>query len=525
LKYLDGERKQELEGVFRYLFVSTELAYVLYGNKPVCMLDIGDLPLSFTFSNFGKTSVYLSKFFDLLEEYKFHVREEFIIKRNKMGARSGEDLEQVLFIRRSSFLQAVNANLILFQYILGPELTAEKLLEKLLRPEETLFSALNTNSTLVGVLLGYGTQNSLFYHRQHEIEQAKQNGNVFLTPSFSYETLSDELQELEKKIKTAADFDKGSYPRVPNFGFINCKETDCILVDFRKTRDRIHTLLVGDLLQAGLSQLFDQFPDSKKFPPRIAKTFDEGVVLCALSHQFAARAHEIEKASFFDGFRSDKPYRELSYEHLRKSYMDLIEAHATYENCSDGPLREELKSRFQLLNNQRNFCFGHALRYQLKNKIDLDKVETAFRNVPEGAMASAEENELLHCFYYFLLEKQKREESQKTLKYFASLPSSVKCVYKDRLYLDLLKKGTGSKVPKNGTVTVRYTMQKPLELIGEERIATINLTSTIRGFEQGFVNQTVGSQLNLHIHPEFGYFGSFSPFGDSFLLVDVEILE
>jgi FKBP-type peptidyl-prolyl cis-trans isomerase len=59
---------------------------------------------------------------------------------------------------------------------------------------------------------------------------------------------------------------------------------------------------------------------------------------------------------------------------------------------------------------------------------------------------------------------------------------------------------------------------------GAEKVLTIDLATAIAGFARGFVGQTVGSKLRLHIHPDWGYSGCFSRFGDSLLIVDAEIL-
>ena len=56
-------------------------------------------------------------------------------------------------------LDIVKSNLPLFQYILGPEVTPEKLLTKLTDPNESFHNVLNENKTLIGILLGFGTHN------------------------------------------------------------------------------------------------------------------------------------------------------------------------------------------------------------------------------------------------------------------------------------------------------------------------------------------------------------------------------
>lgn len=68
-------------------------------------------------------------------------------------------------INRRAFIKVVNENISLFRYVLGPALTAEKLLQELIDAKDDFYNVLKNDNVLLGILLGYGTQNALMGSR------------------------------------------------------------------------------------------------------------------------------------------------------------------------------------------------------------------------------------------------------------------------------------------------------------------------------------------------------------------------
>ena len=64
-------------------------------------------------------------------------------------------------------LKIVHENLILFQYVLGPDVTPDGLLEYLIDPSKNILK----DYTLAGIILGFGVQNSLYYRRLELIQK------------------------------------------------------------------------------------------------------------------------------------------------------------------------------------------------------------------------------------------------------------------------------------------------------------------------------------------------------------------
>jgi len=56
-------------------------------------------------------------------------------------------------------------------WVLGPNVTAEGLLEQLTNPRETFYSVLKDDKVLIGILLGFGPQNAIHVSRLENLEE------------------------------------------------------------------------------------------------------------------------------------------------------------------------------------------------------------------------------------------------------------------------------------------------------------------------------------------------------------------
>ncbi|KKL18254.1 hypothetical protein LCGC14_2477350 [marine sediment metagenome] len=187
-----------------------------------------------------KESFKSSKSFDKIksdsERYLYDLlKKKGLINSNKKKNKFNEDLykyikennqllEKVLVaINKKAFIETVNKNLLLFQYVLGPNVTAEKLLEKVASPNETLFSALNNDVTLVGIVLGYGSYNGCFGSYLSRIDKFLEHNNENL-PLISrkiiftkkYQDKSKFFQKYNEKFMRQNIF--------PSFGYLSLKE-------------------------------------------------------------------------------------------------------------------------------------------------------------------------------------------------------------------------------------------------------------------------------------------------------------
>lgn len=152
---LNSEQHQKLEYCLRYLLEDTEIGYVLFGNKPIYLGGFyNNLELHHVIFSGNTKEIFFNKFLiSLLEELNLIGKRDnyFIQVQYNKSFNQNDDHNYILVINKRSFIEVVNKHLLLFQYILGPKVTAESLLDKISDPNETIFSALNNDVTLVGM--------------------------------------------------------------------------------------------------------------------------------------------------------------------------------------------------------------------------------------------------------------------------------------------------------------------------------------------------------------------------------------
>jgi hypothetical protein len=154
----------------------------------------------------------------------------------------------ILVINKPLFHKVVNENLSLFQYVLGPKTTSQSLLKAVLSNKQTFYSLLKGNKVLIGIILGYGKQNSLYVSRKEFIQDAleentppflpnnqinKEFSHEFLPfdPSFDFSSISQEFNFLQNQTTTSSPQLISESPQFI-FGW----------VDSENTKKRLHKL-------------------------------------------------------------------------------------------------------------------------------------------------------------------------------------------------------------------------------------------------------------------------------------------
>ncbi|NGX48809.1 MAG: Peptidyl-prolyl cis-trans isomerase Mip [Candidatus Anoxychlamydiales bacterium] len=291
---ISNEQKDKLEKCAEYLIKKDTLGYVLFGNKPVFMAGFFD-PLTSHHSMFSpniKETVMTRIMIDILEEANLignNPNSNFLIQvQYKKFQDKKNTYSYVLFINKKAFIATVNKKLLLFQYVLGPNVTAEKLLEKVASPNETLFSALNNDVTLVGIVLGYGSYNGCFGSYLSRIDKFLEHNNENLPlisrkiiftkkyqdkskffqkynekfmkqnifPSFGYLSLKEEYNDLVKRCIISKTLSDQTEPNFPYFGCELMEETDKIIKKYKKTQKDLQKVISSKNL---LEMIFARF--------------------------------------------------------------------------------------------------------------------------------------------------------------------------------------------------------------------------------------------------------------------------
>ncbi len=182
----------------------------------------------------------------------------------------------LLIINRKLLLSTIRENLPLFQYVLGPTITPEFLLEALLSPGKAFCEVLDYDRVLIGIVLGYGVQNALFGSRLENIlydgmcildtppfapqvhlcldEASKETllfldneenpdwkkGSKFQKPSAGFNSLQQEKRAIENRLVFSSE---RLVDESPNFVFACLKENQAFLRALEETQEKIRDLL------------------------------------------------------------------------------------------------------------------------------------------------------------------------------------------------------------------------------------------------------------------------------------------
>jgi hypothetical protein len=157
-----GSQDEVDVGYFSMLFLKEGFGYTLIGARPMAIAYRKIEPTSFQ----QEHSKIISN------------SENFLFKEC-----ASDHLSRMIYlIHKPEFVETFNENIDVFRASLGPHITAKKLLDEIATSQKDVFSILHFDEALLGILLGYGRENSLLYRRWMEISSSTE---TFLRRVFS----------------------------------------------------------------------------------------------------------------------------------------------------------------------------------------------------------------------------------------------------------------------------------------------------------------------------------------------------
>jgi len=259
---------EALSAFFCLLLTEECCGYALYGDKPLCVQEFikDEIPLAANQDLIVRSCL-------LREGYRIwkasglgYIPSNYIIHASQSS--NSEGWLDLFFINKRAFLNVVDRNLSLFQYVLGPKVTSDSLLGQFLDPKQNLASIFHEDRVLTGLILGYGVQNSLHGSRLeylHEylnsnrpvpeniksIDRIRSNA-----PSFGFSTISEEKDQFEQELFITTNRTSKS-PRLPWFSAIKHEETDRLIATYQTTQKVIKKVLASTrFFEDALSQFF-----------------------------------------------------------------------------------------------------------------------------------------------------------------------------------------------------------------------------------------------------------------------------
>lgn len=273
IEALSPDQKNLLNAFLRAT-VESYSGYTLYGDKPIALEGYAIYPFGATFAPFP-SAISKIKGIELWKDLNIslHNKEYFFVIFQE------SNYCHMVSINRRAFLKVVNENISLFRYVLGPHVTAEKLLTNLIDAGNDFYHVLKNDNALLGILLGYGTQNSISHARDEIITNAniwtRTDKFPFLsqaalmqcgqlpkatknTPSLGFQTLKQEHQALEMSKKNSRELKPFEKYQIPYFSCDpHSKETQELLKIYEQNREEVaHALESDGFLEKTLHKLF-----------------------------------------------------------------------------------------------------------------------------------------------------------------------------------------------------------------------------------------------------------------------------
>lgn len=469
---LSFQDKVTLEGFFRILLEHSEGGYVIYGEKPVCIngFRVRD---SFTMESPNHySSVYLREGAKTWKKLTADLKpENLIVHVYNQPDSLAKNFIHILFINRDLFLQTVQNNLPLFQYVLGPEVTPIKLLNQLTDPNEKFHSVLKNDKVLIGILLGFGVQNSLYASRIENLEEAVfspeqpplnrkiakfgemehlfakrllirnsiNRNSVSIDPSFCFDSVSNELRDLSQKLELSSPKLAQNHPQFIFGRLKDDKETEKMIVKLENCQDKIVPLLASpSFLEDVLKLIYPNLPISIHTLPHDSTLFSE----------------------------------------TESKQIPCLVAADIWDNL------EEEDAVFR----------------------------TAFIKGMQDCNAKLEKKTSANVFLYDRLKalKEIKNALLKSDEYFSELKKDATMteIFPSKLYSRTLAKGNGKELSHLTRILVKYSITSPEgEVLAStfDKPEELDLRDTIPGFAWGIKGMKGGETREIFIHPSLAY--------------------
>lgn len=466
-----------LEKFFRTMIENSEGGYVIYDKKPVCIVGFHTEDFFINENERHRESVCLREGASLLKKAALmSFSDNILVHVYNQRDSSVKNTTHILFINKSLFLDTVRSNLPLFQYVLGPKITPEKLLDKLIDPKETFYNVMKNDKVLIGIVLGFGTQNALYGSRVENVENellaselvpfknqlskvegiraeflrsillrsSKTLQTTKVTPSFSFNSLAEEMQSLMSEMDVASIKLAKNNPSFVFGRLKHDKETEVFVEELERSQSKINVLLSEEnFLEQVLKIIY----------PR------EKIVVNLFGNS------------------------EQTFEKAEAENLPLLVA-ANIWDLLDG--EENIY--------QDAFIMGMQ---DAEKKLSADK---------KINYSKFQEYEKLGAYVKI------KENLAKTNEYFKSLSqdSSMHCLIPANLYYSVIQNGSGLIFNNENRVFVHYSIKTPDDQILADtwmrnEPVKLNLSDTIPGFAHGLNGMKIGEIRKIFIHPSLAY--------------------
>jgi len=260
LSQMSPEERYFLATFLRVILFSDDFSYLLFGSKPIAI------------TNFEK-SIPFNFLYDCVSELNFEIsqglgvfkKQQHLFSSGNILVRFDEDADNsyLLMINRKNLLNTLEEHIDDFKQVLGPKITTESLFAQI-TGKEYLADVIKNHEALLGILLGYGRNNSWLFHQKKTIS-LRLNGSK--PPSKRDNFLEKEFAEIVQKTTFfSEDNHERKYilknPRIPLLHFMadpNTKETKQLKEQYGKEREEMkNRFSKRSFVEATLEQLMER---------------------------------------------------------------------------------------------------------------------------------------------------------------------------------------------------------------------------------------------------------------------------
>ncbi len=451
-KPLSNVEKTSLKTFLRVLIEDSEAGYVLFDKKPVCIHAYYFKDPFCVSSENHREAVALREGALIWRKLKKE-NSDVIIHISQMEDPQIKGYAHVLVINVPLFHHVINENLSLFQYVLGPSASSDNLFNALIHEDQPFHALLKYDKVLIGILLGFGTQNSLYCSRVENIFEASDKE----FPPF----LSHNLIQRE--------FDHEYLPCPPSFGFKTTKE---------EVDDYSEKLVISSqsLEEKKPNFIFGRLKDG------IDKTNNKKLI------------SDLEDAQA-------KTQKLIRSENFDTTIIERITGRNDYLNSNKSIKLKKDK-------NEINKIIAKGL-WELLKYDDYEHLPYFIKGI-ENPDAKDLNVERLAYFSNYLSDFIEAKENLETANVYFQLLDNNKefqCIEPQKLFYKTIKIDENNKsVCKGPLVTLTYSIYSPLgHCLGHRFDEVINLKNTIPGFAHGVNGMLVGETREIFIHPSLAY--------------------
>ncbi len=466
------EESSVIDKFLRIMCEKSETGFVFLGDKPVC---IHGYYLEDSFSQANECHQFSITLKEAVTKWKqvqqTQESQNIIIHFYDKPDTSTKNIINLLFINKSLFLKTVQENLALFQYILGPQVTPTALLNQLISADN-IDTVLKSNRVLAGILLGFGTQNALYFSRyEYLLDGLFQEFPPFKSRVAALEQVQAEYYDLV--LYNAAPIIDFKKPIKPSFGYSSLKEeTDDILAKIVASSEKLEN-------------------ESPPFVYGRLQNAENEKIAVHLEHSqlkirnFVKEEHFLEKVLALiypqASFQCAAPASHLSFTLEERAQLAYLVAYTIWQELTE----EDPNYITVLLQGLQDCHQGQPLSKEVVNTHDYQRIR-ALRKLSANLTSTKD--------FFDRLAQDKT--------YTALVPS--------KLYYKTIKAGQGAALTDQQLVTLHYTIKLPNQSLLVDTMARgvpveTDLSEMIPGLSHGLKGMQKGEIRQLLIHPSLAY--------------------